>query len=90
MNIGAGTITFNYDGRRKSTTTIEGNVFIGSDSQLIAPVKIGKGAYVGAGATITKDVPSKALALSRVEQVNIKDWAIKRKRKGEKKINSKK
>ncbi len=83
VNIGAGTITCNYDGHRKNVTTIEDNVFIGSDSQLIAPVKIGKGAYVGAGATITKDVPSKALALSRVEQVNIKDWATKRQLKVE-------
>ncbi len=81
VNIGAGTITCNYDGHRKNVTTIKDNVFIGSDSQLIAPVKIGKGAYVGAGSTITKDVPSKALALSRVEQRNIESWAIRRKLK---------
>ena len=68
VNIGAGTITCNYDGYKKHITVIEDNVFIGSDSQLIAPVKIGKGAYIGAGSTITKDVPSNALALSRVEQ----------------------
>jgi len=78
VNIGAGTITCNYDGYKKDITTIEDNVFIGSDSQLIAPVKIGKGAYVGAGSTITKDVPSKALALSRVEQKHIENWALKR------------
>lgn len=79
VNIGAGTITCNYDGYRKHVTTIEDNVFIGSDSQLIAPVKIGKGAYVGAGSTITKDIPSKALALSRVKQKNIEGWVVKRK-----------
>ena len=78
VNIGAGTITCNYDGYKKNITTIEDHVFIGSDSQLIAPVKIGKGAYVGAGSTITNDVPSKALALSRVEQKHFESWAIKR------------
>jgi bifunctional UDP-N-acetylglucosamine pyrophosphorylase/glucosamine-1-phosphate N-acetyltransferase len=81
VNIGAGTITCNYDGYKKDITTIEDNVFIGSDSQLIAPVKIGKGAYVGAGSTITKDVPSKALALSRVGQKHIVNWALKRGKK---------
>jgi bifunctional UDP-N-acetylglucosamine pyrophosphorylase/glucosamine-1-phosphate N-acetyltransferase len=81
VNIGAGTITCNYNGYKKHVTAIGDNVFIGSDSQLIAPVKIGKGAYIGAGSTITKDVPSKALALSRVEQRHIKGWAIKRKSK---------
>lgn len=83
VNIGAGTITCNYDGYKKHVTTIEDNVFIGSDSQLIAPVKIGKGAYVGAGTTITKDVPPDALALSRVPQKNIEGWAIKRRAKHE-------
>jgi len=78
VNIGAGTITCNYDGRIKHTTTIEDGVFIGSDSQLIAPVKLGKGAYVGAGSTITRDVPSKALAVSRAAQRNIEGWAVKR------------
>jgi bifunctional UDP-N-acetylglucosamine pyrophosphorylase/glucosamine-1-phosphate N-acetyltransferase len=78
VNIGAGTITCNYDGHTKHVTTLGDGVFIGSDSQLIAPVRVGKGAYVGAGSTITKDVPPKALALSRVEQVNIKGWATKR------------
>jgi bifunctional UDP-N-acetylglucosamine pyrophosphorylase/glucosamine-1-phosphate N-acetyltransferase len=78
VNIGAGTITCNYDGYTKNVTTIKDNVFIGSDSQLIAPVTIGKGAYVGAGSTITKDVPQNALALSRMEQSLIKDWVIKR------------
>ncbi len=81
VNIGAGTITCNYDGDKKQITTIEDNVFIGSDTQFIAPVKIGKGAYIAAGSTITKNVPSKALALSRVEQRHIKDWVLKRKLK---------
>ena len=84
VNIGAGTITCNYDGYKKHITEIKDNVFIGSDSQLIAPVKIGKGAYVGAGSTITKDVPSQSLALSRVEQKNIKGWAAKRQLKVQK------
>ncbi|MEW6066975.1 MAG: bifunctional UDP-N-acetylglucosamine diphosphorylase/glucosamine-1-phosphate N-acetyltransferase GlmU [Nitrospirota bacterium] len=75
VNIGAGTITCNYDGYKKNITTIEDKVFIGSDSQLIAPVKIGKGAYIGAGSTITKDVPSNVLALSRARQKHIKGWA---------------
>jgi bifunctional UDP-N-acetylglucosamine pyrophosphorylase/glucosamine-1-phosphate N-acetyltransferase len=81
VNIGAGTITCNYDGYKKQITTIEDNVFIGSDSQLIAPVKVGKGAYIAAGSTITKNVPSKALALSRVEQRYVKDWVLKRRSK---------
>jgi bifunctional UDP-N-acetylglucosamine pyrophosphorylase/glucosamine-1-phosphate N-acetyltransferase len=78
VNIGAGTITCNYDGYRKHTTVIKDNVFVGSDSQLIAPVEVGEGAYIGAGSTITKDVASKALALSRVEQRQIHGWALKR------------
>ena len=78
VNIGAGTITCNYDGYKKYITVIEDEVFVGSDSQFIAPVKIGKGAFIGAGSTITEDVPSMALALSRIEQQNIKDWVIKR------------
>ncbi|MBI5050842.1 MAG: NTP transferase domain-containing protein [Nitrospirae bacterium] len=78
VNIGAGTITCNYDGIKKHTTVINSGVFLGSDSQLIAPVEIGKGAYVAAGTTVTKNVPSHALAMSRVKQENIKDWAIKR------------
>jgi bifunctional UDP-N-acetylglucosamine pyrophosphorylase/glucosamine-1-phosphate N-acetyltransferase len=78
VNIGAGMITCNYDGYKKCITVIEDDVFVGSDSQLIAPVKIGKGAFIGAGSTITQDVPSMALALSRVKQLNIKDWVIKK------------
>jgi len=81
VNIGAGTITCNYDGVKKYTTIIESGVFVGSDSQLIAPVKIGEGAYVAAGATVTSDVPPGALAISRVKQRNIKDWVKKRQSK---------
>lgn len=78
VNVGAGTITCNFDGRRKHRTVIGDNVFIGSDSQLVAPVSIGSGAYVGAGSTITKDVPSGALAVGRAKQRNIRNWAKKR------------
>ena len=74
-NIGAGTITCNYDGFGKHQTTIEAGAFIGSDSQLVAPVTIGRDAYVGSGTTVTKDVPRGALALSRVKQVNVEGWA---------------
>ena len=82
VNIGAGTITCNYDGSRKSVTVIDDGVFVGSDSQLVAPVTIGRGAYIGAGSTITKDVPPLALAVSRVDQKNIKEWAKKRWKSG--------
>jgi bifunctional UDP-N-acetylglucosamine pyrophosphorylase / glucosamine-1-phosphate N-acetyltransferase len=81
VNIGAGTITCNYDGHTKHMTVIEDGVFIGSDTQLVAPVKIHKGAFIGAGSTITSDVPSKALAMSRTVQKNIEGWAIKRRMK---------
>lgn len=78
VNIGAGTITCNYDGVNKHLTVIGDGVFIGSDSQLVAPVRIGKGAYIGAGSTITRDVPKEALAVSRIAQKNIPSWAKKR------------
>jgi bifunctional UDP-N-acetylglucosamine pyrophosphorylase/glucosamine-1-phosphate N-acetyltransferase len=74
-NIGAGTITCNYDGVGKYQTTIEAGAFIGSDSQLVAPVTVGRDAYVGSGTTVTKDVPRGALALSRVKQVIKEGWA---------------
>jgi bifunctional UDP-N-acetylglucosamine pyrophosphorylase / glucosamine-1-phosphate N-acetyltransferase len=74
VNIGAGTITCNYDGVNKNTTTIEDGAFIGSDSQLIAPVTIGKGAYVGSGTTIRENVPGGALAVSAGKQRNIEGW----------------
>jgi bifunctional UDP-N-acetylglucosamine pyrophosphorylase/glucosamine-1-phosphate N-acetyltransferase len=75
VNIGAGTITCNYDGVHKHPTVIEDGVFIGSDSQLIAPVTIGKDAYVGAGSSIAKDVPAGALAIARSHQVIKPGWA---------------
>jgi len=74
-NIGAGVITCNYDGVTKHKTTIEAGAFVGSDSQLVAPVTIGRDAYVGSGSTVTKDVPRGALALTRVKQVNVEGWA---------------
>jgi len=74
-NIGAGTITCNYNGFEKFKTTIEAGAFIGSDSQLVAPVTVGRDSYVGAGTTVTKDVPRGALALTRVKQVNVEGWA---------------
>jgi bifunctional UDP-N-acetylglucosamine pyrophosphorylase/glucosamine-1-phosphate N-acetyltransferase len=84
-NIGAGTITCNYDGVNKHKTIIEEGVFIGSDTQLVAPVRIGRGAYVGAGSTITKDVPPDSLALSRVPQKVIEGWATRRREELKKK-----
>ncbi|MFQ5589045.1 MAG: bifunctional UDP-N-acetylglucosamine diphosphorylase/glucosamine-1-phosphate N-acetyltransferase GlmU [Nitrospiria bacterium] len=80
VNIGAGTITCNYDGERKFETVIEDDVFIGSDTQLVAPVRVGKGALIGAGTTVTEDVPPDALALSRLKQENKADWVKQRKR----------
>lgn len=74
VNVGAGTITCNYDGANKFRTTIEDNCFIGSDTQLVAPVKVGKGATIGAGTTVTKDVPEDTLVISRVPQKEIKGW----------------
>lgn len=81
VNIGAGTITCNYDGVNKHQTVIEDKAFIGSNTNLVAPVKIGKEAVTGAGSTITRDVADFALAVERAEQREIKDWA-KRKKKG--------
>jgi len=80
-NIGAGTITCNYDGVSKHPTVLEDGVFVGSDTQLVAPVRVRKGAYIGAGATITRDVPAYALALSRPEQRVIEGYAKRRKRR---------
>jgi bifunctional UDP-N-acetylglucosamine pyrophosphorylase/glucosamine-1-phosphate N-acetyltransferase len=74
VNIGAGTVTCNYDGETKHPTTIEDGVFVGSGSMLVAPVRIGKSAYVAAGSTITEDVPAEALALARARQVNKEGW----------------
>jgi bifunctional UDP-N-acetylglucosamine pyrophosphorylase/glucosamine-1-phosphate N-acetyltransferase len=80
-NIGAGTITCNYDGVNKHPTTIEDEVFIGSGNMLVAPVRIGKGAYTAAGSTITEDVPPESLAISRGRQVNKEGWARELKRR---------
>jgi len=74
VNIGAGTITCNYDGANKYRTVIEDDVFVGSDTQLIAPVKISKGSTIGAGSTITKETPENQLTLSRSKQVSITGW----------------
>ena len=78
VNVGAGTITCNYDGKSKHITVIEDGAFIGSDSALVAPLRIGKGAYVAAGSTITEDVPADALALGRTRQINKEGWASQR------------
>jgi bifunctional UDP-N-acetylglucosamine pyrophosphorylase/glucosamine-1-phosphate N-acetyltransferase len=78
VNVGAGTITCNYDGEKKNPTRIEAGAFIGSDSILVAPVTIGEGAYVAAGSTITADVPKDALALGRARQVTKPGWAERR------------
>lgn len=79
VNVGAGTITCNYDGEKKHPTRLGDGVFIGSGTQLVAPVTVGKGAYVGAGAAITEDVPAGALAVARARQVNIEGWVERKK-----------
>ena len=81
-NIGAGTITCNYDGFDKHQTVIEDGAFIGSDTMLVAPVKIGKNAVTGAGSAITKDVPAGALAVERSEQKNVEGYAERRRKRG--------
>jgi bifunctional UDP-N-acetylglucosamine pyrophosphorylase/glucosamine-1-phosphate N-acetyltransferase len=81
VNIGAGTITCNYDGAKKNPTIIEDNVFIGSGSELVAPVTVHRNSYVGAGSTITEDVPANALAVARQRQKNIKNWVLRKKKK---------
>ncbi len=81
VNVGAGTITCNYDGVSKHPTIVEDGAFIGSDSQLIAPVRVGKNAYVAAGSSITDDVPPESLAIARGRQVNKPGWITRAKRK---------
>ena len=83
VNIGAGTITCNYDGAYKHRTVIEDEVFVGSDTQLIAPVTVGKGATLGAGTTLTKDAPAGELTLSRAKQLTISGWTRPVKQKKE-------
>lgn len=81
VNIGCGTITCNYDGVNKHRTIIEDDVFVGSDTQFVAPVRIGRNSLIGAGSTITKDVPPDSLALSRAEQKIVPGWRLRRKNK---------
>lgn len=81
VNIGAGTITCNYDGANKYRTIIEDDAFIGSDTQLVAPVRVGRGATIGAGSTITQDTPEGELTLSRSKQISISGWQRPQKRK---------
>jgi bifunctional UDP-N-acetylglucosamine pyrophosphorylase/glucosamine-1-phosphate N-acetyltransferase len=79
-NIGAGTITCNYDGFQKYPTTIGNKVFVGSDTTLVAPVRLGDGGYIAAGSTITENVPDDALGIGRGRQVNKPGWASKKRR----------
>ena len=81
VNVGAGTITCNYDGKKKHQTTIEDGAFIGSDSQLIAPVTVGAGAYVAAGSSITENVPAGSLAIARGKQINKEGWVEQARRR---------
>ena len=74
VNIGAGTITCNYDGANKSKTVIEDDVFVGSNTELVAPVKINSGSTIGAGSTVTKNVEENTLVVSRVAQKSIAGW----------------
>jgi bifunctional UDP-N-acetylglucosamine pyrophosphorylase/glucosamine-1-phosphate N-acetyltransferase len=74
VNIGAGTITCNYDGANKHRTIVEDDVFIGSDTQLVAPVRVGKGATLGAGTTLTRDAPPGELTVSRAKQTTVPGW----------------
>lgn len=86
VNIGAGTITCNFDGIKKHQTIIEDGVFVGSNVELVAPVKVGKNATIGAGTTVTKDVPEGALAISRVKQRNIRGWSKGKQNLGKKRL----
>ncbi|HXZ27475.1 MAG TPA: bifunctional UDP-N-acetylglucosamine diphosphorylase/glucosamine-1-phosphate N-acetyltransferase GlmU [Terriglobales bacterium] len=78
VNVGAGTITCNYDGVTKHKTVVEDGAFIGSDTTLVAPVKVGRGSYIGAGSAITDEVPADALAIARTRQVNKEGWAARK------------
>lgn len=83
VNFGCGTVTVNYDGITKYRTTIGDHAFIGCNTNLVAPVKIGEGAYTAAGSTITEEVPPESLAIARSQQVVKKQWVAKRRRKRE-------
>jgi bifunctional UDP-N-acetylglucosamine pyrophosphorylase/glucosamine-1-phosphate N-acetyltransferase len=85
VNVGAGTVTCNYDGEKKNSTQIEDGAFIGSGTMLVAPVRVGRNSYVAAGSTITDEVPPESLALGRARQINKEGWARERRRvKGDK------
>lgn len=84
VNIGAGTITCNYDGTNKHQTIIGDEVFVGSNTNLVAPIKVGSGAFIGAGSTVTKDIPARALAVARGKQRNIEGWENQKKTKEKK------
>lgn len=78
INFGCGTVVVNYDGKHKHRTVIEDNAFIGCNTNLVSPVKVGKNAFTAAGSTITEDVPENSLAIARERQVNKKDWVLNR------------
>ncbi len=80
VNVGAGTITCNYDGANKNRTVIEDECFIGSDATLVAPLRIARGSYIGAGSTISKDTPAGQLTVARARQVSIPSWKPPRKK----------
>ena len=77
VNMGCGTITVNYDGKKKHRTVVEDDAFVGCNSNLVAPITVGAGSYIGAGSTVTKDVPPDDLGVARARQTNIKGWAAK-------------
>jgi bifunctional UDP-N-acetylglucosamine pyrophosphorylase/glucosamine-1-phosphate N-acetyltransferase len=81
VNVGAGTITCNYDGAEKHTTIIEDDVFVGSGVELVAPITVHAGATIGAGATVTKDVPPGVLSVARGRQITIENWTRPTKKK---------
>jgi bifunctional UDP-N-acetylglucosamine pyrophosphorylase/glucosamine-1-phosphate N-acetyltransferase len=78
INIGAGTITCNYDGVTKHTTVIDDGAFVGANSNLVAPVRVGQNAYIATGSTVTTDVPAEALAIARARQENKDGWVARR------------
>ena len=80
VNVGAGTITCNYDGKNKYKTIVEDDVFIGSNSALVAPLKIRKGTTIGAGSCITDDTPSNSLTIARNKQTSKKNWKLSKKK----------
>ena len=79
VNVGAGTITCNYDGAEKHRTVIEDDCFIGSDATLVAPVRIARGSYIGAGSTISKSTPAGQLTVARARQVSLANWKPRKK-----------